>query len=360
MGEFDKLYQDTYGAGAQEAITAANPYAEYGGLFNQFANTATAAVLKDPNYGMKEALIASALSGVGSGLFSGLGNNYQATLTDRYNREIAGLRGSDEYLPQSLKTRADNTKLLAAALQAQRQRELFEELQMDFSKAEGGELAKLSGQLKAQRALLSGSDGGGAFLAPGYTEELAARRQVTQDFEKLAKEYRESESGFRAMVKAWHDKGGTSDYELIRRAAQAVEPGLAVRKDDQDSIQQAASLLGETEQTIKAAMTGTTKLTDDVRDGIMRIAQRAVSERAVEYNMARDITKRKAADMNIDPNKVVYYPEATAMDVLTKGVPTSVWQNPTMLGPENPKYVEPESTRGYSNEELLQMYKANK
>ncbi len=129
---------------------------------------------------------------------------------------------------------------------------------------------------------------------------FGVERNLANDFQKVASDYKYKEQGLKALTKAYLDPAGTSDYELIRRAAQSVEPGLAVRTDDEKSLRGAASALGMSFEAVKAAVTGDTKLTSAVRAGIMRVAQRSFDATIDDFNTLRDnfITRAKAAKVS--------------------------------------------------------------
>lgn len=90
--------------------------------------------------------------------------------------------------------------------------------------------------------------------------------------------------GFKAMQKAYEDKSGTSDVELTRRGIQAIEPGLAVRTDDQTAIANSSSIPDSWKTFMQGALTGQSKLPPEVREGLMRIAERSYNEHAQVFN----------------------------------------------------------------------------
>jgi hypothetical protein len=136
-------------------------------------------------------------------------------------------------------------------------------------------------------------------------ELVGTERNLANDFQKYASDYKYKEEGLKALTQAYLDNSGTSDFELIRRGAQMVEPGLAVRADDQQSLIGAASALGMTEQAIKAIVSGETKLDPKVRSGIMRIAQRAYDSSLDRYNTVRDNFLTRAEQAGVNKRNVV-------------------------------------------------------
>lgn len=138
-------------------------------------------------------------------------------------------------------------------------------------------------------------------------DQVGIERQLSNDFMTRAAEFKYKEQGLKALAKAYLDPAGTSDFEIIRRGAQAVEPGLAVRADDEASLQGAASVLGMSYEAIKAAIAGKSKLTPDVRAGIMRIAKRSYESSLDDYNTIRNTFVQRARAAKLDESLVVPY-----------------------------------------------------
>jgi len=136
-------------------------------------------------------------------------------------------------------------------------------------------------------------------------EKFSNERSLANDFMKVSENFRYKDEGLKALTKAYMDTSGTSDYEIIRRGAQMVEPGLSVKLDDQQSLEGAASALGMSVAAVKAALSGETKLSPEVRNGIMRIAQRSYDASLVDYNTLRDTFLERARAANLAENAVV-------------------------------------------------------
>lgn len=137
-------------------------------------------------------------------------------------------------------------------------------------------------------------------------------RTLGNDFIKDSADFKYKEQGLKALVEAFQDKSGTSDYELIRRAAQMVEPGLAVRRDDEESLMRAASLLDTSLQSIRSAANGETKLGDDVRKGMMRIAKRSYDSALGDYNTIRQNYIDRAASARLNTKAVVPFEQGSS------------------------------------------------
>jgi len=139
-----------------------------------------------------------------------------------------------------------------------------------------------------------------------------AERALTNDFTKhpVVVDYKYKENTLKALTEAYKDKKGTSDFEMLRRVTQMVEPGLAVRQDDQESLQNAASALGVSSAFIDSIVNGNSKNDPTVRAGMMRIAQRAYDSSLGNYNTLRSNFIDRASSGGLNPSLVVPYGEA--------------------------------------------------
>lgn len=119
-----------------------------------------------------------------------------------------------------------------------------------------------------------------------------------------------ADTGWKSMQKAFLDQSGTSDVELTRGGIQAIEPGLAVRTDDQTAINQSSSIPQEWKAYMIGAVTGKSKLPPEVRSGLMRIAARRHAEWSAKFNDARAFYTGQATGQGLDPAGVSYMGEA--------------------------------------------------
>lgn len=147
-------------------------------------------------------------------------------------------------------------------------------------------------------------------------DKIAIERTLSNDFNARASDFKYKEQGLKALTQAYLDPSGTSDFEIIRRGAQMVEPGLAVRSDDQESLRGAASALGMSYQAVQNAISGDSKLTPEVRAGIMRIGKRGYEASLGDYNTTRDTFIKRASNAGLDPKIVVPYDVGRSFDEL--------------------------------------------
>lgn len=316
MANLEDLAAQLFGGATQQLIAAENPYYTGRDTADQIASLALQTAARNPNAKVGETALWAGLSGLASGLFGGAGDNYQNTLTDRYNQYVlGGSDGSD--LSRGLFGSADRQKKLFQAAQQIEQRDFTRDILGKRLGAQATELGKLDAY---------GAEGGASsFMNPATQKQFDMEIKLSTDFEKIAKDYRYQEQGFRSMVEAFKDKAGTSDFELIRRGSQAVEPGLAVRRDDEESLRGAASLFGLTLAKMKSIANGETQLDDNVRQGIMRIAARSLNSAGEEYTIARKAAVDRAKAYNLNPERVVVYPEARKALELAEGLDPSIF-----------------------------------
>lgn len=143
-------------------------------------------------------------------------------------------------------------------------------------------------------------------------DEIFDREEtLANSFRKDSQEYQYRLKNFKGLLEAYKDQAGTSDYEIIRKGAQAVEPKLAVRRDDEQSLQGAADVLGLTRQYIDSVIFGDTKLSPKVRDGIMRIAARNLAPAGEEYDVMRSNVRGRAENYGVDPDSVAPFGSAS-------------------------------------------------
>lgn len=133
-----------------------------------------------------------------------------------------------------------------------------------------------------------------------------------------------ADSGFKAMQEAFNDPTGTSDVELTRRAIQAIEPGLAVRMDDQQAIENAPSLSQSYKAQMLGALTGESRLSPDVREGLMRIAARSYNQLADKFNMRRSFYINEAKKAGLDPTGITPFGEASKSELSQLGLSPGV------------------------------------
>ena len=188
--------------------------------------------------------------------------------------------------------------------------------------------------------------GGGPEMADAIYErrtkatqrELDQTTKLAKDFNnsKIVQNYVLSDVGFRALSSAIKDTSGASDFEIIRRAAQAVEPGLAVRKDDQDSIEGAASALGMTSAFLNNLILGESRLDDKTRNGLMRIAKRSYDQYSSKFRQKKRFTEKTMDKFGLDKSLLTELRDPEPSE--------NIWQG-SKVGQQKP----------FTHEQLIQM-----
>lgn len=141
-----------------------------------------------------------------------------------------------------------------------------------------------------------------------------ALQDLRKEFQALpeVKAFTISDIGFKSLQKAIQDPASTSDLELVRGAIQAIEPGMAVREGEQAAVLQSGAILDQWKGVLVKALSGESSLPPEVRDGILRIAERRFNEHATTFNAARQFYMSQAQRRGLpDPTGITYQPEAT-------------------------------------------------
>lgn len=153
--------------------------------------------------------------------------------------------------------------------------------------------------------------------------ELTGKRQTQVDelrkqFTALpeVKNYSLIDSAARVVAQAIKDPSAVATQELVRRAVQLVEPGMAVREGEQQAIAKSQSIPDYLKGALQTALTGEGGLQPDVREGILRIAQRAYETQAGQYNSIKSFYENIAKERNLPAKDVSYLGHAASWDDL--------------------------------------------
>lgn len=122
------------------------------------------------------------------------------------------------------------------------------------------------------------------------TKEFERASQLRKDFQSQApvKRFIYLDEGIKALEKAVLDPDAMSAVEIVRRGIQAIEPGLAVRTDDQLDVAARQALPDKLYAEFKQAKEGGVGLSAEARLGILNIARRAYLESATKFNQELD------------------------------------------------------------------------
>jgi hypothetical protein len=150
-------------------------------------------------------------------------------------------------------------------------------------------------------------------------EALAAQAKLTADrrgeADTLRKEFNALpevknfsliDTAAKVVSKAVKDPSAVATQELVRRAVQLIEPGMAVREGEQAAIMASQSIPDRFKGELEQALSGQGGLQAETRAGIMRIAQRAYEAQADRYKATKDFYEGIAEERGI-PKKAVSY-----------------------------------------------------
>lgn len=323
-----------YLAAGELGIAELDPYAGFGDVADTMGQVAIRSAAGDDGDMWESAALA-----FGSGLFGGLMNNasrdYRDSRRGKFQDSFFGALSGNGERPEGISDRLYNRAVQAAdryrydqALindQAERQ------ITRDVDKAGRIEEAKVQGQLRGY-----GAEGGEASILSPISkekraiaqEEREARRfdidqakeeraiiddaytkesKDAKDFFDRTKKYRLQSEGFESLIEAFKDKHAVSDYELVRRGAQSIEPGLAVRRDDQEGIENSTSTWGAFGAKVRKQLRSESGLSDDTREAILRMAARSISKASPAYDSVRNQFLARAKEYNLDPDRIVVF-----------------------------------------------------
>jgi hypothetical protein len=329
-------------------------------MYSPFANTANQigqiAVQSASPDNWKQAAMASAISGLTGGILGGMGANYQAKQSNLYSQALMNQLNGKQAKPEGISdalyadasAQANNLALSQRLQDIQNQQQLKQAMSLEAAKqvvTDPREAKKiLSGlfQVEANPAspIATPAEGGAAAVDPNQAiygimdkqglpfkearEEMIRQEKLGIDEQQrvfnqetsLRKElealphvraFTVSDIGFKSLVKAIKDPSATSDLELVRGAIQSIEPGLAVREGEAAAVEQSQNIPDAYKGALNKALTGGTALSQDVREGILRIAARRYDEYASKYNSELDAYKKTAAEYKLTPERVVKY-----------------------------------------------------
>jgi hypothetical protein len=150
-------------------------------------------------------------------------------------------------------------------------------------------------------------------------EALAAQAKLTADrrgeADTLRKEFNALpevknfsliDTAAKVVSKAVEDPSAVATQELVRRAVQLIEPGMAVREGEQAAIMASQSIPDRFKGELEQALSGQGGLQAETRAGIMRIAQRAYEAQADRYKATKDFYEGIAEERGI-PKKAISY-----------------------------------------------------
>jgi hypothetical protein len=167
----------------------------------------------------------------------------------------------------------------------------------------------------------------------GTSTERSKRAGVfRKEFQSLpqVKRFMYLDENMKALEKAVLDPDAMSAVEIVRRGIQFIEPGLAVRTDDQLDVAARQALPERLYAEFKQAKEGGVGLSAEARMGILNIARRAYipsinkfNQELRRYNKLKTETEGFAPDKNIlgyDPIEVPNYNAQYTLDKIKMAI----------------------------------------
>ena len=310
--------------------------------FSDFANTAEGIgellIKQSPQFDIKDNLLAGLITGLAGGFAENRSNNYRSQQKDFASDVLfSALQGGDVLRPEGMNASVfapleQTGKLfqLDKKLAAEQAVKDLEQKKLEIALTEIGKnpyraeaIRQGLGLTKPQPLVKDASvepdpttktstiaspgrdfesylkeySGDEAMAKSAYETDLKRPKELEDEFTSLRKEFEGkaevknyilADVGLKAMREAIKDPSATSDVELIRRGIQAIEPGLAVRTDDQTAVYESTSIPGAWKAQIVRALNGESGLSPEVRNGLLKIAERSHKELSTNFNQARD------------------------------------------------------------------------
>ena len=156
-------------------------------------------------------------------------------------------------------------------------------------------------------------------------EALAAQQKLNEEKLKRTDDLRKEFSGLpevknfslidtaaKVVAKAVKDPNAVATQELVRRAVQLIEPGMAVREGEQAAIMASQSIPDRLKGELSRAFAGEGGLSAPTREGIMRIAERAYQAQSERYKTTKDYYEGLARERGLPTKDIAYLGEPTA------------------------------------------------
>lgn len=123
------------------------------------------------------------------------------------------------------------------------------------------------------------------------------------------KDFSKVDLAAKVVAQAVQDPSSVATQELVRRAVQLIEPGMAVREGEQAAIANSQSIPQKYREELSRALYGTGGLSEETRAGIMRIAQRAYEAQSERYKVTKNYYEGLAKERNLPFKDIAYLGE---------------------------------------------------
>lgn len=174
------------------------------------------------------------------------------------------------------------------------------------------ELERTKAESLAKYAGLSGMYGA---KTPGDEKTISdLRKEINQRPE--VKEFSKLKSAAEVVAKAAEDPSAVASMELVKRAVHLIEPGLAALQGETNAVKNSASIPGAWKASMEQALTGQGGLDPLVRDGIVKMAERAYDVSKTKYDDISQFYSKEAITRGVDPERLFYLGKAPSFTEL--------------------------------------------
>lgn len=363
MGALEDLAAALAGQQIQGQLSQHNAYADLAGLAGGIGNSAISLGSANPKrFKTGEVVGTSLASGVLQGLLGNLGESYQAGLTDQYQNVIKntllGQPVDSGSLPTSIFKSGQDAANIFKLKQAMASQEaaqqlaqakgmkifeamvgkgkvpigfdadgqpvaaqLFDPIAEAADKAQAEAAAKVRGENEAWGLSAMQNPNSPQYKTNKDSEAALADLRGELQKSDAFKQYEQAQKGYKVLLKAVSDPTATSDLDFVYGAIQMIEPGMAVREGEQAAVANSTSIPEAWKGQLSKALNGESKLGEDVRAGIIRLAQRRYGEHAGTFNAARDFFESEATRRKLpNPGGVSYFGQAPDADAVAKSL----------------------------------------
>jgi len=162
--------------------------------------------------------------------------------------------------------------------------------------------------------------GTGATFPAGSSKLFQMEDTLRTELNNLpeTKDYGEVKISAETVAAAVKDPSAVADQELVRRAILLIEPGMAVKEGEQAAVAASQSIPERYKGELNRVMTGQGSLGPQLREGIMRIAERSYKAYSAAYNKTKDFYDQRAIERGIDPARISRFGKAPTFEEIIK------------------------------------------
>ena len=260
---------------AQGELAKQNPYFRLGGTAESIGGLAQQMVLQDPQrYSMKEGLAASLITGLLSGGLSSVGDDYQATLTDRYQNAVSsalagGTPAAQGLSPSLFKGLDQQVKIFKLQKQVA-QEEKVQELISDVLKARGTSQATEEGKLAAYGI----GEGAAGVLNPVSKETRDMERQSRDALRTtpMVQNFQDIKTNFDTLLSTYEFNDKPATLAFVSSFARILDPGSVVREGEIKNVENTQSFLSSLGYSIQSLVNGSQSIGPEAKQQMVRAA----------------------------------------------------------------------------------------